>query len=43
LAERAIQPRAQLLLMVAMPVEKLIQASAGETPKDLPLPKNASD
>lgn len=43
LAERAIQPRAQLLLMVANPVQKLVQASAGEKPKDLPLPKKASD
>jgi len=43
LAERAIEPRAQLLLMVAGPVEKLIQLSAGETPKELALPKNASD
>ena len=43
LAQRAIQPRAQLLLMVASPVQKLIQASAGEKPTDLPFPKNASD
>ncbi|MCU1309920.1 MAG: Beta-N-acetylhexosaminidase [Candidatus Angelobacter sp.] len=42
-AQRAIQPRAQLLLMVAGPVQKLIQASAGEKPTDLVLPKNASD
>jgi hexosaminidase len=43
LAQEAIQPKAQLLLMVASPVQKLIQASAGEKPTDLPLPKNASD
>jgi hypothetical protein len=43
LAQSAIQPKAQLLLMVASPVQKLIQASAGEKPTDLPLPKNASD
>ncbi|MBO0910695.1 MAG: family 20 glycosylhydrolase [Acidobacteria bacterium] len=43
LAERAIQPRAQLLLMVAGPVERLIQMSAGEVPKDLPQPKNAGE
>jgi len=43
LAQAAIQPRAQLLLMVAGPVQKLIQASAGEKPTDLPLPKNATD
>jgi len=42
-AQRAIQPRAQLLLMVAGPVQKLIQASAGEKPTDLPFSKNASD
>jgi len=43
LAQQAIQPKAQLLLMVAAPVQKLIQASAGDKPTDLPLPKNASD
>ncbi|MCU1269376.1 MAG: Beta-N-acetylhexosaminidase [Acidobacteriaceae bacterium] len=42
-AQRAIQPRAQLLLMVAGPVQKLIQASAGDKPTDLVLPKNAGD
>jgi hexosaminidase len=42
-AQRAIQPRAQLLLMVAGPVQKLIQASAGEKPTDLPFSKNAAD
>lgn len=42
-AQGAIQPRAQVLLMVANPVHKLIQASAGEKPTELPLPKNASD
>ena len=42
-AQSAIKPRAQLLLMVASPVQKLIQASAGEKPTDLPFPKNASD
>jgi hexosaminidase len=40
LAQSAIQPKAQLLLMVASPVQKLIQASAGEKPTDLPLPKS---
>ena len=43
LAQRAIQPKAQLLLMVASPVQKLIQASAGDKPTELPFPKNASD
>jgi hexosaminidase len=43
LAQGAIHPRAQLLLMVAGPVQKLIQASAGDKPTDLPIPKNASD
>jgi len=43
LAQRAIQPRAQLLLTVASPVQKLIQASAGDKPTELPFPKNASD
>lgn len=41
--QQAFQPRAQVLLMVAGPVQKLIQASAGEKPTELPLPKNASD
>jgi len=40
LAQSAIQPRAQLLLLVASPVQKLIQASAGEKPTDLPIPKS---
>lgn len=40
LAQQAIQPKAQLLLIVAGPVRKLIQASAGEKPTDLPMPKS---
>ena len=40
LAQAAIQPRAQLLLMVASPVQKLIQASAGEKPTELAIPKS---
>ena len=40
LAQSAIQPKAQLLLMVASPVQKLIQASAGEKPTDLAIPKS---
>jgi hexosaminidase len=40
----AFQPTsAQLLLMVAPPVQKLVQASAGETPTILPLPKKAEN
>ena len=42
LVQQAFRPKAQLLLMVADPVQKLIQASAGETPTDLPIPKNAA-
>ena len=41
--EQAIQPKAQVLLMVAGPVQKLVQASAGEKPTELALPKSASD
>jgi len=41
LAQAAIQPRAQVILMIAAPVQKLIQASAGEKPTELLLPKTA--
>ena len=41
--QQAIQPKAQVLLMVAGPVQKLVQVSAGEKPTDLPLPKKAVD
>ncbi len=40
LAQSAIQPKAQLLLMVASPVQKLVQASAGDKPTDLAIPKS---
>lgn len=40
LAQSAIQPKAQLLLMVASPMQKLIQASAGDKPTDLAIPKS---
>jgi len=43
LAQAAIQPRAQLILVVAGSVQKLIQASAGETPTELALPKKATE
>jgi hypothetical protein len=39
--QQAVQPKAQVILMVAGPVQKLIQASAGEKPTDLSLPKGA--
>jgi hexosaminidase len=41
--QQAFRPKAQVLLMVAGPVQKLVQASAGESPTDLPLPKGAND
>jgi hexosaminidase len=40
LAQSAIQPKAQVLLMVASPVQKLVQASAGEKPTELAIPKS---
>ena len=43
LAQQAIQPRAQLLLMVSSPIQKLIQASSGDKPTELPIPKSAVD
>lgn len=39
LAQQALQPKAQLLLVVAPAVQKLIQFSAGQQPTELPLPK----
>ena len=41
LVQQASQPKAELLLMVPSPVQKLIQASAGDKPTDLPIPKRA--
>jgi hexosaminidase len=41
--EEAFQPRAQVILMVAPAVQKLIQFSAGETPTTLALPKSAGE
>ena len=41
LVQQASQPKAELLLMVASPVQKLIQASAGDRPTDLPIPQSA--
>jgi hexosaminidase len=40
LAQSAIQPKAQVLLMVAGPIQKLVQASAGEKPTELAIPKS---
>lgn len=42
-AQQAIQPKAQLVLMVASPMQKLIQRSAGDTPTELPIPKTAAE
>jgi len=39
--QQAFEPKAQVLLMVAPAVQKLIQASAGEKPSELPIPKTA--
>jgi hexosaminidase len=39
--QAAFQPRAEVLMMVAPPIQRLIQASAGETPTDLAIQKNA--
>ncbi len=41
IVQQAFEPKAQVLLMVAPAVQKLIQASAGEKPTDLPIPKKA--
>ena len=41
LVQQAFQPKAEVLLMITTPVQKLIQASAGEQPTDLPIPKSA--
>jgi hexosaminidase len=43
LVHQAFEPKAQVLLMVAPPVGKLIQASAGEPLAELPIPKSAMD
>jgi hexosaminidase len=43
LAQQAFQPKAQLLLMVAAPMQKLIQAAAGDQPTELPIPKDATE
>jgi len=41
IVQQAFEPKAQVLLMVAPAVQKLIQASAGEKPTDLSIPKKA--
>jgi hexosaminidase len=43
LVQQAIQPQAQLLLMIASPVQKLIQASAGEKPTELAMPTTGNN
>jgi hexosaminidase len=43
LVQQAFQPKAQVLLMIAPAVQKLIQASAGEKPTELPIPRSAQD
>jgi hexosaminidase len=43
LMQQAFQPKGQVLLMIVPAVQKLVQASAGEKPTALPLPKNATD
>jgi hexosaminidase len=43
LMQQAFQPTAQVILMVVPAVQKLVQASAGETPTVLPFPKNAGE
>ena len=43
LMQQAFQPKAQVVLMIVPAVQKLVQASAGETPTVLALPKNATD
>jgi len=42
LVGQAFEPKAQVLLMVAPAVQKLIQASAEEQPTDLPIPASAA-
>ena len=41
IVQQAFEPKAQVLLMVAPAVQKLIQASAGEKPTQLSIPKSA--
>ena len=41
IVQQAFEPKAQVLLMVAPAVQKLIQASAGEKPTELGFPKSA--
>jgi hexosaminidase len=40
--QQAFQPKAQLLLMVAPSIQKLVQISNGEKASDLPIPKRAA-
>jgi hexosaminidase len=43
IVQQAFGPKGQVLLMVAPAVQKLIQASAGETPTELPIPKTSQE
>ena len=43
IVQQAFEPRAQVLLMVAPAVQRLIQASAGEQPTQLPIPRSAQE
>jgi len=43
LVQQAFQPKAQVLVMIAPAVQKLIQASAGQAITNLPIPKNAAE
>jgi hexosaminidase len=43
IVQQAFEPKAQVLLMVAPPVQKLIQASAGEKLTELTVPKSATE
>jgi hexosaminidase len=43
LMQQAFQPKGQVVLMIVPAVQKLIQASAGETPTVLPFPKSGGE
>ncbi len=43
IVQQAFEPKAQVLLMVAPSVQKLIQASAGDKRTELPIPKSAEE
>ena len=43
LLQQAFQPKGQVILMIVPAVQKLVQASAGETPTELAIPKSAAE